>query len=337
MMIRVENVTERDLELLTAALDNGLTAQEQDEFNRRLTESPHLTNLSQQQRQLKSVIGQLPARKVPHNFTLTRAEALKVKQGRFLQPLFGWASLISALVVAVIFGSELIFQNVLLPAPAFEQSSQHYELQEDAQLFTMEEEGASLKVMASEPVYLLNWGYGAVGIGGIGGGGIAGDSGSVNININIPFYDSYDDVEEIGTGDIVTMEMPQEDWTGEYSQNIKPEEETLDMRMENHIGGFEEEALLEQETMAEPLTLPTSLPLEREAPRIFGINPENEGMILKVTPALSLDEMEMPSEEQASLRAENQSGAMIPAYVKVGLLFAVLVFGLIWLYFRLRR
>ena len=88
-MIRVENVTERDLELLTAALDNGLTAQEQDEFNRRLTEAPHLTNLSHQQSQLKSFIGQMPARKVQHYFTLTRAEALKVKQGRFFRPVIG--------------------------------------------------------------------------------------------------------------------------------------------------------------------------------------------------------------------------------------------------------
>lgn len=339
-MIRVENVTERDLELLTVALDHKLTAAEQDEFNRRLTASPHLTSLYRQQRQLKSAVGQLPTRKVPHNFTLTRAEARKARQARFLQPFFGWASLVSALLVAVVFGSELIFQNVLLPAPAFEQSSQHYELQEDAQLFTMEEEGSSLKVMASEPVYLLNWGYGAVGMGGIdgmGGGDSVGNSRGVSININIPVAGCFGVSEGSGSGDIDTMEMPVESWTEESAQDSSTEEDAVDLRMQSPVDQPQEETLPEAETMTELPSLATSLLLEREAPRIFGINPENVGTILKVTPAMSVDEMEMPLEEQAPLIEENHSGAMVPVYIKIGLLFAALVFGMIWVYFKLRR
>jgi len=72
-MIRQENVTSRDLELLNVALDHALTPQEQVEFNRRLSECPYLTTLYQEQRHLKDTMAQLPCRKVPHNFTLTHA------------------------------------------------------------------------------------------------------------------------------------------------------------------------------------------------------------------------------------------------------------------------
>jgi hypothetical protein len=143
MMIRQENVTSRDLELLNVALDHALTPQEQVEFNKRLSECPYLTTLYQQQRQLKNSMGQLPCYQVPHNFTLTRAEARKAKRAGFLQPMFGWASLVSALLVAVIFGSELIFRSVSLTAPMGSDNSQVSILQEDAPMAPIPEEAAS--------------------------------------------------------------------------------------------------------------------------------------------------------------------------------------------------
>src|SRR5690606_24779779 len=133
--------------------------QEQIEFDQRLSECPYLTTLYQQQRHLKSTIGQLPCRKVPHNFTLTRAEARKAKRAGFLQPMFGWASAISALLVAVILGSEFIFRNVSLTAPMPADSPQVFSLEQGAESDIAPEEATSMLAAAPEPVYLLNWGY----------------------------------------------------------------------------------------------------------------------------------------------------------------------------------
>ncbi len=85
-MIRQENVTSRDLELLNIALDHALTPQEQVEFDKRLTECPYLATLYQQQRRLKTAMGQLPCCKPPYNFTLTRAKPAKQNEQPFCSP-----------------------------------------------------------------------------------------------------------------------------------------------------------------------------------------------------------------------------------------------------------
>jgi len=185
-MDRRENVTAKDLELLNFALDNALSPTEQVEFDRRLTESPHLNTLLQEQKQLKAVLAQLPVRKVPHNFTLTRAEARQAKQRGIFQPLFGWASVISTLVLALVFGSELMFKNLGASAPAMTESAQTYLLEEEAPV-AMQAEDAQPKIASSDEVYLLNWGAGGIGgAGGMGGGGSDEVPSSFTIDIFVP-------------------------------------------------------------------------------------------------------------------------------------------------------
>lgn len=318
-MIRQENVTSRDLELLNVALDHALTPQEQVEFNRRLSECPYLTTLYQEQRHLKDTMAQLPCRKVPHNFTLTRAEARKAKRATFLQPMFGWASAISALLVAVIFGSELIFRNVSLPAPMSSESPQVFSVEEDAETALAPEEAASLLTVASEPIYLLNWGYGATGLGGIGGGdgGVVPDTGGYSINISIsPIVTYTEDMapEAAGTGEIIEetpMEMP--------------------------MSAYPEEAVPEQEALAEETVTATPVVLEREAPKFYGIDPDKVGTILKMTTESNLTQPIEPSEEHARVAEEKQPGSISSIQVRIALLAAALVFGLIWLSLKFKR
>ena len=318
-MIRQENVTSRDLELLNVALDHALTPQEQVEFDKRLTECPYLTTLYQEQRHLKTTIGQLPCYKVPHNFTLTRAEARKATRSSFLQPMFGWASAISALLVAVIFGSEFIFRNVSLTAPMTSESPQVYSLQEDAPMASIPEEAAGLMTLASEPVYLLNWGYGATGLGGSdgkgGGGGVA-ESGGVFINITIN--------PEITYSEEMTLE-------GAGAEGII--EETP---MEDLSSVYPEVQILEQEPPLEETVLATPVPSEREAPRIYGIDPEKVGTILKMTPDSSAPQPIEPSEAHARTAEQDRTGSMISTQVRIALLAATLVFGLIWLFLKFK-
>ncbi len=321
-MIRQENVTSRDLELLNIALDHALTPQEQAEFNKRLTECPYLTTLFQQQRRLKDAMEQLPCYKVPRNFTLTRVEARKAKRAGFLQPVFGWASLISALLVAVIFGSELIFRNVSLTVPMSSDNPQTYAVQEDSSVASNTGEEAGIKTMASAPIYLLNWGYGATGLGGIGGkgggggGGVA-EAGGVSINIYINpnvFYSEEMALEGAGAGEIA------------------PE-----TAMDGAVSAFPEEAIPEQEVPSQESLMATPIPLEHEAPRIYGIDTEKAGTILKMTPDSNDTQLELPSEEETRTGQESESKSIVPIQVRIGLVAAALVFGLVWWYLKFKR
>lgn len=329
-MIRQENVTSRDLELLNVALDHALTPQEQVEFNRRLSECPYLTTLYQEQRHLKDTMAQLPCRKVPHNFTLTHAEARKAKLATFLQPMFGWASAISALLVAVIFGSELIFRNVSLPAPMSSESPQVFSVQEDTETALAPEEAASMLTVASEPIYLLNWGYGATGMGGIGGKGGGGDglvdSGGFSVNISIS--------PEAAYAEDIPLDMA---GAGEMIEGMGLEGMIEEPPMEDLSEVYPEETMLEEEPLMPETVMSTPVPVERKAPKIYGINPETVGTILKVTPDSSTPQTVQLREAQASAAENSESKAIVPTQLLIGLLAAAIIFGLIWLILKLRR
>ena len=325
-MIRQENVTSRDLELLNVALDHALTPQEQIEFDRRLSECPYLTTLYQQQRHLKTTIGQLPCRKVPQNFTLTRAEARKAKRSGFLQPMFGWASVVSGLLVAVIFGSELIFRNVSLTAPMPAENPQVSLLRESAETTTAPEEATSMLAAASEPIYLLKWGYGATGMGGAdgkgGGGGGGVESSGVSVNIYISpetYYSEAVAIEGAGAGGVIE-DVPMDMIMTAAPEEVLPEPE-----------------IAVQETTPEETPTATLLPMKREAPRIYGINSENVGTILKMTPDSSAPQHEQPVDTQARTSEEGRAGSIISTQVRIALLAAALVFGLIWLVLKFKR
>lgn len=324
-MIRQENVTNRDLELLCAALDHALKPEEKVEFDRRLTESSHLANLYRTQRHLKTAMGQIPRRKVPHNFTLTRAEARKAKRGNILQPIFGWASAVSALLVAVVFGSQLFFNNLAFaPAPA--DGPPMVMMEEHATL----NETASIGIMEEKPIYLLNWNYGARGMGGmdaIGGKGGASIDGSGGVNVNI-----YVDPEAIYEADLllesddILEEMPRED----FSVEMLPEEQIEDSLVDQWAFSVEEPPLDEVEA-------PATKQLHREPPKIYGIDPDKVGTIVKMNPDFSFGQLEEATENQAQPIEELSNKQPVQTEVSIALLSAALIFGLVWYYLKYRR
>jgi len=316
-MFSQQNVTARDLELLSSSLDHALTPDEQIEFQKRLAESSHLNTLLAEQRWLKSALVDLPMRKVPHNFSLTRAEAQKAKRGKILQPVFGWASAISALLVAVIFGNQLIFQNVSLSTPM---NTQMTYTMNDAPMDVMENEEASIKAIAAEPVSLLNWGYGADGLGGgygKGGGEGVFDSGGVNINIFV----SSDDFH---TAEAIAESADSEEMLDEF---------LIDESMEI----LQAELLPEPELASEAPVTAVFITQDPEVPRIFGIDPENAGTVLKMSPDSSPALPEEQVQDQARSGEETSGKTGIPTYVTFGLLAATLVFGALWWYLKTRR
>ena len=165
-MNRQAEISEKDMTLLCEYLDDAMSIKDRAKFEKRLQQSPELKQALEDMTALKQGMRSLPVRKVPHQFTLTRGEAEKARRGRFLLSSFGWASVVSMILLAVIFGSEFIFSNFSAPQPAYEEPVAmmlENEAAPESALRQSEEE-------SSEPVYLLNW----VSVGGKGGGGAGG-------------------------------------------------------------------------------------------------------------------------------------------------------------------
>jgi len=325
-MDRRENVTAKDLELLNAALDNALSPTEQVEFDRRLTESPHLNTLLQEQKQLKAVLAQLPVRKVPHNFTLTRAEARQFKQRGIFQPLFGWASVISTLVLALVFGSELMFKNLGASAPAMTESAQTYLLEEEAPV-AMQAEDAQPKIASSDEVYLLNWGAGGIGgAGGMGGGGSDEVPSSFTIDIFVPEMVSA--AESPAEERYMMNETPPDDMITEVFPETVPEDIPEDLLPT-------EAEPLELTQTEEQLTI-TSEDLPSEPPVLYGINPELTGTIVSLRPDPSEFSAEVPAAQAPS---EGVLREPFPAAqtLKIALFTMAVLFAAIWFFLKFKR
>ena len=115
-MIKQANLSHEDMELLSAYLDGALQVKEVARFEFRLQESADLRQALEVHRQLQWNLRHLPRPKLPHNFILTRAEAQAVKRQKAWIPIFSTASLVSFLLMAVLFVLPL-FSPAASPAP----------------------------------------------------------------------------------------------------------------------------------------------------------------------------------------------------------------------------
>ena len=156
-------IPEKDAELLCEYLDDALSIKDRAKFEKRLQQSPELEKALEDMTALKTTMRSLPCKSVPHHFTLTRSEAVKARRGRFLVPTFGWASVVSMILLGTIFGTEFLFTSYSAPQTASEPIAMT--LQEDAAV--PESAMKALGEEAIQPVYLLNW----VEVGGKGGAG----------------------------------------------------------------------------------------------------------------------------------------------------------------------
>ncbi len=333
-MLRPDKVTLRDLELLSCSLDNALSLEEQVEFKKRLAQSPHLRQKLEEQKQLKRALSALPARKLPRNFTLTRAEAQKAKKRGFLQPLFGWASAVMALAVMVVFGREVLFNNFAAQkaAPQAEQASYSLDsaIMEEASM--MEEDELAGE---NDTVYLINWAG-----GGMGGGALEGMSGttyqqgssgvSLNISVadikNAELSDTAADMTTTAEGFALEAQEPvNPPNTGDGALTIEHAETTAQML---------EDVQLEEAARADA---------DREAPAIYGIDPANLGQVIAEVPLEAepgevsetyFEEEILGQEEIAYPETALREGST--GWVKWALLAAALLLGLVWLILKIK-
>jgi len=325
-MFNQDKLSPRDLELLAAAVDQNLSATEQLEFNKRLGESQHLAENYRQQQKLKQLMAQLPTRSVPHNFTLTRAEAKKAKRSSIWQPMFGWASAISAILFATIFGSELIFNNYSA-SPAL-MAKEAPSLNESVPM------AAQMEADEALPVDVINWNYsGFDSIGGKGGGGGISNSGGYDINIflaDVPEATVEDQVEEF----TLSAEAPSEQTSEETSEESL--EEAVPETREVPEEEFEALSTVQEEEVAESEAIPKAVPeedvehLEHEAPIIYGLDPERMGEVIKESSSNFGAETEMDSSKPVG-------EDVLPQSLRIGLLISAALFGIVWLYLKFKR
>jgi hypothetical protein len=299
MMNRQAEISEKEMTLLCEYLDDAMSIKDRAKFEKRLQQSPELRQALEDMTALKQGMRSLPVRKVPHQFTLTRGEAEKARRGRFLLPSFGWASVVSMILLAVIFGSEFIFSNFSAPQPAYEKPV----------TMMLENEAATESVMKqaeeedAQPVYLLNW----VSVGGKGGGG-AGGSGLMPGSL----------AAGIGGG-------PAEIFA----------EDTITVEQADPIAPVEPAEPVQIEEVVEPTEVASTLAGEKiiVEPLIFGVREDQLGQVIAVQP----DEAPVPSVAALREVVEAEKEPLIATNIKLILAGLAASFGLIWLLLRFRR
>jgi hypothetical protein len=94
-------ISSRDYERLCAYLDGQLPAHEQGQMAHELQKRPELRHELDQLRITRQALRSVPMRKVPHNFSLTRA-MVATRKTPVILPIFQFASALSTLAVVVL-------------------------------------------------------------------------------------------------------------------------------------------------------------------------------------------------------------------------------------------
>ncbi len=307
-MKRQETLSQRDLELLNAYLDDALNEKERKQFEERLARSLPLQKKLKEYTQLKVALRELPKQPAPHNFTLSQEQARAYKPGPKLYPAFSYVALTAVLLLAIVFSSEFFFNQFSTPMATQMESS------------LMEEEPLAAKSADEMPEPLIfTWGYpGGMGMGG-GAGGSGLGSGSTFSITSIDKTAKVGGDEEVGEG-IVTP---------------TPEVGILSVPPDMGTGGGDEEAVTPTPeatpipTEAEPPILsaiPESVTVE---PLILGLQEDKAGQIISTYPQLS--------DQAEKAEPARMWRTLVSDKVKIGLAAMAALFGILALIFYTKR
>ena len=322
-MTRLNNISQADLENLNTYLDGALSPKEKAEFEVKLARSQALQSTLRDYTILRNCLRSLPPKKAPHHFTLTTAEAQQARVNRkiYLAPVFSFASLVSVMLLAIVFTSDWIFKNMSAPASPTTAVVMEAPM---AALKTESTEPPADKLAITDAPLLFNWGSGALGGFGMGGGSEKLIGGGAADSMGLYF-----DSRVINPG-VVTEAMP-----SDMAAGMGTSEEPLG----------EPEAQLTA-PLEEPLPAPLSttvIPEDYSGAVIWGWQEECEGEILEVYPPVTNDTQpvsdalrnstETPAEDKAQLTEEPFQTA---AWVKYSLAGLALLFGLLAYFFQRR-
>ena len=103
----MNHLRQRDIEKLSAYLDQELSQREIQKLELRLQADPALRNALREFEENKKLLTRLPRVSPPHNFTLTRAMAGEIKSLGFY-PFFRLASVVATVAFAILVGADAL-------------------------------------------------------------------------------------------------------------------------------------------------------------------------------------------------------------------------------------
>lgn len=107
-------ISNRDLELLSAYLDQELSPKDQARIEARLQSSPELRSILGELHQNRAALRSLPRLRAPRNFTLS-PEFFGIKTKKHTYPIFGFASAISSLVLILVLVGDFLINPAITP------------------------------------------------------------------------------------------------------------------------------------------------------------------------------------------------------------------------------
>lgn len=310
-MTTLTKISQADLENLNAYLDNALSHKEKAEFEVKLAKSLPLQSELREYTILRNTLRSLPPKKAPHHFTLTTAEAQATKRPLFIAPIFSFAALVSAMLLAIVFASDWIFQNMSAPAV-----SVAMEAPLSARVTEPTEEIMLSAKSSTEAPLIFNWDYGMNTAYGMGGGAEGKGGGPESASAYL------------GDSRVINP--------GGVSETTPPELAAGT--------GMPEEPVTEPVEVPSPTLLSTFMvPADYAGAIIWGLQPECEGEIIEIYPsatdetqpveeATQYDNTTQAQEETQLVDAPYQTAA----WIKYSLAGLALLFGLLAFYFQRR-
>ena len=303
-MKRQETLSQRDLELLNAYLDDALNEKERKQFEERLARSLPLQKKLKEYTQLKVALRELPKQPAPRNFTLSPEQARAYKPGPKLYPAFSYVALTAVLLLAIVFSSEFFFNQFSTPMATQMESP------------TMEAETFAVKSSDEKPEPLIfTWGYPGGLSEGAEGSGMGGGS-----SFTITSIDETDQEmgEEAGGGietavpDVEAPSFPPEEGVEGSGEAVTPTPEATPIPTE-----------------AEPPILsaiPESVTVE---PLILGLQEDKAGQIISTYPQLS--------DQAEKAEPARMWRTLVSDKVKIGLAAMAALSGILALIFYTKR
>lgn len=113
----------RDVELLSAFLDNQLSTPDRNQLQKRLIEEPGLRRALDELRQTRALLRRSPRLKAPRSFALTREMVIEKATAARLVGSLRTLSLVSAVLLAVVFTGDMLGSRMGAGMPAAEAPS----------------------------------------------------------------------------------------------------------------------------------------------------------------------------------------------------------------------
>ena len=147
---------DRDLELLSAYLDNELSPSEREKLEHRLATHAHLRRTLVGLRRAQTILTDLPRLKPPRSFILKPKMIGQTRRTPSrLIPMLNYATTIAAILFAVVIGSELATSFQPLAAPALVQDQTVGQTESMQAQSAQAQEGAILKSTTETPSVMI--------------------------------------------------------------------------------------------------------------------------------------------------------------------------------------